>query len=238
MCKSRLWLLALLASNLGSAQALETVPAGLLTSLQGKYPNTRFTALNVSPLAGIYEVVMGRNIAYTDATGNFFLFGHVMDMEKQRDITAERKKALQRIVFDELPEDSAIIYVQGNGRRKMAVFSDPDCSYCRQLEAELAKLDDVTIRVYPYPLAGLHPEATKKSVAVWCSHSRAQAWRSLLVDRIQPTGGVCDNPVARNRQLAEKLGIFGTPTIISEDGRQTSGALKAGELDDWLDRAP
>lgn len=236
MRKPQLWLLVLLAGSLGSVQAQDITSDNLLTRLQSKYPKTRFTAVNASPLAGIYEVVMGKNIAYTDAKGDFFLFGHVMDMANQRDITADRKKTLQRIDFNALPADSAITYVQGNGRRQMAVFSDPDCPYCRQLEVELAKLDNVTIHLYPYPLDGLHPDAMKKAVSVWCSKERAKAWRELLIHHIQPAGGVCDNPVAMNRQLAEKLGIFGTPTIISADGRQTSGALKASELDDWLDR--
>ena len=228
-------LAGLLAGSLGGAQAQGAAPADLLANLQHKYPKTQFSAVNASPLTGIYEVVMGKNIAYTDSRGDFFLFGHVMDMARQQDLTAERKKSLRQVEFSQLPADSAITYVQGDGRRKLTVFSDPDCSYCRQLEAELAKLDNVTIRLYPYPLDGLHPDAMKKAVSVWCSASRAQAWRDLLVNHVQPTPKACDNPLANNRQLAAKLGIYGTPTIISADGRQTSGALKASELDHWLD---
>lgn len=228
-------LAGLLAGSLGGAQAKDAVPADLLANLQHKYPKTQFSAVNASPLTGIYEVVMGKNIAYTDYRGDFFLFGHVMDMTRQQDLTAERKKSLRRVDFSELPVDSAITFVQGDGHRQLAVFSDPDCPYCRQLEAELAKLDNVTIRLYPYPLDGLHPDAMKKSVSVWCSASRAQAWRDLLVGHVQPTAQTCDTPLAKNRRLAEKLGISGTPTLIRADGRQTSGALKASELDDWLD---
>lgn len=238
MPKSRWWWLALLVQCAGGLQAQEAVPAGLLETLQAKYPGTRFSAVNPSPLTGVYEVVMGRNIAYTDARGDYFLFGHVMDMARQRDVTADRQNDLRKINFSALPPDSAITFVQGNGRRQLAVFSDPDCPYCRQLEAELAKLEDVTIRLYPYPLAGLHPEAMKKAQAVWCSPDRARAWRELLVNRVTPKVSPCETPLARNRELAASLGIAGTPVLIRADGRQNAGALKASELDDWLDRIP
>ena len=123
---------------------------------------------------------MGKNAAYTDATGRYFVFGHLFDMKEQRDLTAERVEKAARIAFGELPLADAIKTVRGKGERVLAVFSDPDCPYCRRLEAELDKLDNVTLYTFPYPLEGLHPEAKDKSIAVWCAaESRAGLGRLM-----------------------------------------------------------
>jgi thiol:disulfide interchange protein DsbC len=123
---------------------------------------------------------MGKNAAYTDTTGRYFVFGHLFDMKEQRDLTADRVEKAARIAFGELPLADAIKTVRGKGERVLAVFSDPDCPYCRRLEAELVKLDNVTLYTFPYPLEGLHAEAKDKSIAVWCAANRSQAWAELM----------------------------------------------------------
>lgn len=210
---------------------------GLLEALKSRYPGTKFTDVKESGLNGIYEVYMGKNIAYTDRDGRFFLFGHLFDMTAQRDITAERQEAANRLDFDSLPLGDAIKTVRGNGSKVLAVFSDPDCPYCRKLEQELGKVKDITIYTFLMPLEQLHPQAKGKAVAVWCSKDRSAAWQSVTTQDTKGTlkAGSCEHPIDRNLALASRLGINGTPTLIAGDGRMKAGALPAEEISAWLE---
>jgi len=202
--------------------------------LKDLYPATRIERVQTSEIPTIYEVTMGKNSAYTDATGRYFVFGHLYDMKTQRDLTAERMEKQQRIDFSQLPLGDAIKTVRGKGERVLAVFSDPDCPYCKRLEAELDKLDNVTLYIFPYPLEGLHPEAVDKAVAVWCAPDRASAWADLMKTGKVPAKRDCENPIQRNIQLAQRLGINGTPTMVSADGRMLPGAAPGDRIEQWL----
>ena len=231
MARTKLLALALL---LAATSAIAADHDALLEKLKGRYPGTQFTKVADSGLPGLYEVYMGRNIAYTDQAGEFFIFGHIFDMAAQRDLTAERLDAVNKADFASLPLQDAIKTVKGAGRRTVAVFSDPDCPYCRKLEQELAKLDDVTIYTFLMPLEQLHPNAKAKSVATWCSSNRSDTWASLMLQGKNPGTTTCENPVSRNLALASSLGINGTPTLIAADGSMKSGALPAEMLASWL----
>jgi hypothetical protein len=155
--------------------------------LQSLYPATRFGAVNTTPWPGVFEVVMGANLAYVDESGQYFLFGHLFDMKAQRDLTAERKDAQTRVDFAALPLADAVKDVRGNGARTLAIFSDPDCPYCLKLETEIKSLTDVTIYTFLMPIASLHPGARSKAIAVWCSRDRVAAWRALMLRDMQTT---------------------------------------------------
>ena len=202
--------------------------------LKDLYPATRIERVQALEIPTVYEVTMGKNSAYTDATGRYFVFGHLFDMKTQRDLTAERMEKQQRIDFSQLPLGDAIKTVRGKGERVLAVFSDPDCPYCKRLEAELDKLDNVTLYIFPYPLEGLHPEAVDKAVAVWCAPDRARAWADLMKTGKVPAKRDCENPIQRNIQLAQQLGINGTPTMVSADGRMLLGAAPGDRIEQWL----
>ncbi|MDP2759801.1 MAG: DsbC family protein [Sideroxyarcus sp.] len=202
--------------------------------LKDLYPATRIERVQPSEIPAVYEVTMGKNSAYTDATGRYFVFGHLYDMKTQRDLTAERMEEQQRIDFSLLPLGDAIKTVRGKGERVLAVFSDPDCPYCKRLEAELDKLDNVTLYIFPYPLEGLHPEAVDKAVAVWCAPDRARAWADLMKTGKVPAKRDCENSIQRNIQLAQRLGINGTPTMVSADGRMLPGAAPGDRIEQWL----
>ena len=202
--------------------------------LKDLYPATRIERVQTSEIPAVYEVTMGKNSAYTDATGRYFVFGHLYDMKTQRDLTAERMEKQQRIDFSQLPLGDAIKTVRGKGERVLAAFSDPDCPYCKRLEAELDKLDNVTLYIFPYPLEGLHPEAVDKAVAVWCAPDRARAWADLMKTGKVPAKRDCENPIQRNIQLAQQLGINGTPTMLSADGRMLPGAAPGDRIEQWL----
>lgn len=208
----------------------------VLKTLKEKYPATQVSAVNSSPIAGIYEVVMGKNIAYTDDAARFVVFGHVFDMQTQKDLTADRLAQLNKIEWASLPLANAIKTIKGNGKRQLAVFSDPDCPYCKSLEISLEKLDNVTIYTFLFPLASLHPQAEAKAVAVWCSKNPSVAWHNLMVKAEEPkaSGADCTNPIKENVALGQLLGINGTPTLIAPDGSMKPGALPVEQIEAWL----
>ena len=158
----RLAPLSLLALTLSVAAQADEARTALAQRLQERYPATPIERVQPSEIPGLYEVMIGRNPAYTDATGRYFVFGHLFDLQTQRDLTAERLQAEQRVAFAELPLSDAIRTIRGAGERVLAVFSDPDCPYCRRLEEELAKVDNLTVYTFAYPLESLHPQARDK----------------------------------------------------------------------------
>lgn len=210
---------------------------GLIGRLQALYPSTRFGEIRPTPWPGVFEVAMGANLAYVDASGQYFLFGHLYDMKAQRDLTAERKDTLARIDFNALPLADAIKDVRGRGSRALAIFSDPDCPHCRRLEAELKGLSDVTIHTFLMPIASLHPQARAKAIAVWCAKDRLGAWQALMTRDQVPSSADCAHPVDRNVALAERLGVTGTPTLVAADGRVLPGAASAEQINAWLSRS-
>ena len=209
----------------------------LIGRLQALYPSTRFGEIRPTPWPGVFEVAMGANLAYVDASGQYFLFGHLYDMKAQRDLTAERKDTLARIDFNALPLADAIKDVRGRGSRALAIFSDPDCPHCRRLEAELKSLSDVTIHTFLMPIASLHPQARAKAIAVWCAKDRRGAWQALMTRDQVPSSADCAHPVDRNVALAERLGVTGTPTLVAADGRVLPGAASAEQINAWLSRS-
>lgn len=202
--------------------------------IKEKYPATSVSSVKASPVAGVYEVVMGRNVAYTDATGRYMLFGHLYDMDEQTDLTAQVLDGLNVVDVSRLPTADAIKAVRGAGSRTLYLFSDPDCPFCKKIEEELSKIDDVTIYTFLYPLEQPHPDAKRKAEAIWCAKDQNQAWMKFMVDGEGPEDATCDNPVERNIQLGQAMGISGTPTMILEDGQIVSGALPAMEIENRL----
>jgi len=203
-------------------------------ALKAAYPATSFRDIRPTPLPGIYEVSMGRNLAYVGSDGRYFLFGHLYDMREQRDLTADRMEAARRIDFASLPLADAITTVRGNGARVLAVFSDPDCPHCRRLEQELARLDNITVHTFLYPLAELHPEARQRAIAVWCAPDRAIAWNALMMAGKAPPAAECAHPIDRNIALARKLGVEGTPALFDVRGRHLAGAAPAQRIEAFL----
>ena len=245
----------LLAAGLGTARAndVDRASQDLLTQLRSLYPATHFKSVSTTPWPGVFEVAMGANLAYVDAAGRHFLFGHLYDMREQRDLTAERRQVLSRIDVKDLPLSDAITEVRGNGSRFLAVFSDPDCPYCKRLEVDLQDLTDVTIHTFVMPLASLHPQAREKAVKVWCATgsdasmaARVGAWHVLMRSGASGSAGAwerkaskddieCDHPIDRNVELGQSLGIHGTPTLVAGDGRMLQGASGLQQVEVWLD---
>lgn len=201
-----------------------------------KFPDIKLDSLQKTQYPGLYEAVMeGSQVFYTDKNASYILVGNLIDAKTQRNVTEERIRDLLRVKFDTLPLESAIKQVKGNGKRKLAVFSDPDCPFCRKLEEELEKVTDVTIYTFLFPIASLHPQAGDKAKAVWCAPDRAKAWDDLIKKGIVPqTGSKCETPIAKIAALGAKLKITGTPTLIFADGMRIPGMVPAANLEKLL----
>jgi thiol:disulfide interchange protein DsbC len=207
-------------------------------SIESRFPGTKVTEINKSVLPGMYEVVMdgrqGPMVAYTDDKGHYVLVGDLLDIKTERNLTRERMDKLTEVKFDTLPLKQAIKVVKGNGQRRLAVFSDLDCPYCKKLENELAKVDNVTIYTFLYPLP-MHGDAPRKSKLIWCSKDRAAAWKEYFSSGKVPTGkGDCDNPIDENLALGAKLHIDGTPALVFANGKRVPGYMEASRLDAML----
>lgn len=225
--------LALLAS--GAALANEA----LKKTLQEKVPQLPIESISKSPLPGFYEVVANGTIFYADEKGQYLILPErVLDLDAKKDILEERMLKLTGIRFDALPLDLAFKNVKGNGKRKLAVFSDPDCPYCRRLEQDLTKLNDVTVYTFLLPIEQLHPDASAKARAVWCSADRQKTWNELMLNNVAPAGTkACENPLDKIAAFAQQKRINATPTMFLADGTRVSGAKSAGDIDRLLNEA-
>ncbi len=189
-----------------------------------------------SPIPGLYELrINGHEIYYTDAQGNYLIEGNVIDLRAKRNLTEERVAKLTAIKFDDLPFKDAFTIVRGNGKRKLAVFEDPNCGYCKRFERDLQKIDNVTVYMFLYPILGA--DSGEKSKAIWCAKDQGKAWMDWMVrDQAAPAAAAgCDtSALARNVELGRDRKITGTPTLFFVDGNRVPGAIDAKQVEKLL----
>lgn len=210
--------------------------ATIRKNLAERYPNApAIVAVNPTPLPGIFEVYTDNRLLYTDAHGDYLMMGNLIDTRARLNLSQQRLLELKAVKFDSLPFEHAITLVKGKGERRIAVFSDPDCPYCKALEKSLANLDNLTVHLFLMPLADLHPNAVGIAEAVWCAEDRARAWRAYMLEGVTPEGGkACATPLADIARLAAEMSINGTPAIILPNGRIIPGALSSGQIETLL----
>lgn len=208
--------------------------------VEAKLGGAEVEGIQPAPVAGLYEVRFrsrdGIRIIYTDAQATHIISGKIFETSTDRDLTEERMRKLNAIRFDSLPLEQAVKIQRGNGKRIMAMFSDPYCPACKSYEQALQQVDDVTIYVFMFPV--IRPELAGHSKAVWCSPDRAKAWLDLALNGRRPAASAaCEDPVERNVELGQSLGITSTPTTIFANGEKVSGGLPAADLRELLDQA-
>lgn len=225
-------LMFLLATSISCAYAGE---AEIKSALQKKVPQIgQINTVSKSPVPGLYEVITQDHLFYTDEKGQYLIDGAVFDLKTMRNITEERSRKLFALDFSKLPLELAVKQVKGKGERKLAIFTDPNCGFCKKLEKELLQIDNVTIYQFLYPV---FPGSEEKTRAVWCSKDRSKAWDDLMHNEITPTAGNCDTPTAKVLALGRKLKVNGTPALIFADGTINPGYLPAAELEKALSAA-
>ena len=232
---------ATLAGLLGfSAHAVPTEQT-LLATLRQAHPGTTFDSVAATPIPHVYEVWMGRNVGFVaDTHPRYMIFGRMVDVQTMRDLTAPglQQRApgaelaaplpSQPVDTAQLPLADAIATTHGDGSRTLYLFTDPQCSYCRQLEPELAKIGNVRIYNFMVPFQG-----REVPIDIWCAPDRVAAWRQALQGASPPLSEVpqCAHPIDRNLALAARLGVQGTPTLIFSNGERETGVLAAHEIE-------
>ena len=220
--------------SISLAHAAETEPTAKIKEILSKTLGSDITQVNKSPMAGLYEVVTQDRIFYTDEKGRYLIDGALIDLKARRNITDERSRLLFAVEFNKLPLELAIKRVKGNGSRKLAYFTDPNCGWCKKLEHELLNVSDVTLYMFVSTHIG-GADSAAKAQAIWCSPDRVKAWENLMINGVQPAAGKCDTPTAKIMELAEKLKVSGTPALIFANGQINPGFMPAAELNKALD---
>jgi thiol:disulfide interchange protein DsbC len=212
--------------------------ANLRKALTERLPNLpKIDEITRSAMPGLVEVRMnGFDIVYTDIEGNFLIQGNLIDTRARRNLTEERVEKLTSVDFDSLPLKDAFTVVRGNGKRKVAVFEDPNCGYCKRFERDMQKLDNVTFYMFLYPILGA--SSTTMSQNIWCSKDRPKAWLDWMVRDVPPASASCDvSALQRNVEFGRKYRITGTPTLIFADGSRVPGAIPAAQVEKFLAEA-
>ncbi len=225
----------LLACTLLAAMGAGAQEAALRKNLAERLPQLqKIDEVSKTPIAGLYEIrVNGTEIFYADAEGNYLLQGNLIDTRQRRNLTEERVDKLSAISFDALPFKDAFTIVRGNGKRKLAVFEDPNCGYCKRFERDLQKVDNVTVYMFLYPI--LSADSTDKSKAIWCAKDKGKAWQDWMVRDKAVTAASCDTTaIERNVEVGRKHKINGTPTLIFTDGTRVPGAITAAQVEKYL----
>jgi thiol:disulfide interchange protein DsbC len=212
--------------------------AAVRQALEVKFPGAVVTNVSKSPYFGLFEAQIDDRMLYTDSKVTYVFVGSVYDSATRTNLTDQRMKKLNRVAWDTLPLDLAMKKVKGDGSRKMAIFSDADCPYCKRLETEMKGLDNVTIYTFLFPIDQLHPDSARKSAMIWCSADKIKAWDEWFdAGKLPDNKGDCATPIAQTALLGQKYHVNATPTLVFADGSVTPGALPLQQIEAELDQA-
>jgi thiol:disulfide interchange protein DsbC len=190
--------------------------------------------ISATQVPGLYELrVNGAEIFYTAIEANYLIEGNLIDLRQRRNLTEERVAKLTALNFDALPLKDAVTVVRGNGKRKLAVFEDPNCGYCKRFERDLEKVNNVTVHTFLYPVLG--PDSGEKSKHIWCAKDKGKVWQDWMLREQMPAAASCDvSAITRNLELGRKHKITGTPTLVFADGSRVPGAINAQQIEQYL----
>ena len=210
--------------------------ADISTAMKKKFPYAKLISVNKTPYIGLYEVVFDNQLVYTDEKMTYLFSGSIIDMHTMKNLTQAREKQLYPSAFAKLPLDLALKMVKGDGSRKLAVFTDPNCSYCKKLEKEMVNLKDATVYFFIYPIL---PGSDALAKTLWCTSDRLKTWENHMLNGIDPRSAeTCDTSAfAKVARLASQLHVSATPTMLFEDGTLQAGTLPLDQLDSQLTAA-
>ena len=222
--------LAALVATVAQAQDTEQIKA----ALNKKFPEAAVDTVRKVPYGNLYEVTSGGEIFYTDEKTSYLFLGSIVDTRTKENVTEARTRQLNAVKFEQLPLESAIKIKRGNGSRRVAIFEDPNCGYCKRFERDLLGISDITVYVFLFPI--LSPDSVEKSKAVWCSPDRGQAWLDMMTKNTTPAADTKCDTSAIDKSLAFGRGkrVTGTPTIVFEDGDRVPGAMSIAQFEKKL----
>ncbi len=229
------WLLA--STALATSLFASAQESAIRKTLAERIPQLeKIDDVQSTPMPGLYEVRIGTDVFYTDAKGNYLIQGELIDTKARRNLTEDRIAKLSAVDFSALPLADAFTVVHGTGARKLAVFEDPNCGYCKRFERDLQKVQDVTIYTFLYPI--LSPDSAEKSRNIGCAKDRVAAWQDhMLREKVTPPASCDTSALQRNLAFGKKFKITGTPTLIFVDGSRVPGAINDTEVEKRLAQA-
>ena len=195
--------------------------------------SAKIKSVSPSPIAGVYEVLVGSDVFYTDKDAKYLIQGDIIEVATGKNITELRQSDLNRIKWSDLPQANAFKTIHGNGSRQLAVFADPNCGYCKRLEKSMQQLENVTIYTYLIPI--LSADSTVKAKQIWCSADPSKAYTDWMINGTPLSGKTdCTTPLDKNLLLAKTYGITGTPTLFFVDGSRIPGAAQITDIEKKL----
>ncbi len=200
-----------------------------------EFIKTDFRILEVreAPLEGFWEVVteigQERMIIYIHKSLRFVIHGHILDRQTKRNISLDRLKEFRKVNTSTLPLENAI--PMGQGKRKLYVFTDPECHFCSQLHQELKLIKDLQVFFFLYPLT---PASYEKAKAIWCSQSRLKALEEAHEGKEFPPSSCDTSPIDRNMQLGKRLLVESTPTLLFQNGKMVEGYAASDAVENLL----
>ena len=229
--------LSLIAAALALPLLAGAQEAAIRKNLGERIPGlTQIDEISKTPMPGLFEVRVDNEVLYTDAEGNFLIHGTLLDTRARKNLTEERINKLTAIDFKDLQLKNAFTIVRGNGKRKLAVFEDPNCGYCKRFEKDLAKVDNITVHFFLIPILGA--DSVEKSRQIWCAADKAKTWVDWMQRDIAPKNKPTCNTDAltANLDFAKKYRITGTPTLVFADGTRVPGAINTQQIEQQLGR--
>jgi thiol:disulfide interchange protein DsbC len=221
-----------LAAALFAGVSCADTPDDPRAQLASKIPGTRVEDLRPTPIAGIYELTRGTDIAYVTADGKYAISGDLIELAKNDNVTETHRRDLRAKLIGAIPESEMVVFGPHDPKYTITVFTDVDCGYCRQLHSQIAEYNRLGIRVRYlfYPRTGPNTESWTKAEEVWCSSNRNEAL--TLAKRGAPLAvKACpNNPVAKHYALGRDFGLQGTPAIVLADGELIGGYVPPGQL--------
>ncbi len=225
-------LLGLWVMTATSAQADE-VSERLTARMAKMFPKEKINDVTASPVPGLYEVLVGASLFYVSSDGRYVVHGDLIDLEAHVNISDQRRAQARKQVFEDMDEKGFIEFPAkaAETARTLYVFTDIDCGYCRKMHAEVGRLNEAGIRVryLAFPRSGLEGESFDKAVAVWCAPNRQEALTKAKLGMLV-TSPKCDNPVAKEYELGNAMGVTGTPAVYTDRGKQIGGYVPADEV--------
>lgn len=233
MNKSKIAMLLLSALAVSCASAQTPQEINIKKLIEPRLGDgVKVDSVRETPYGGLFEVRTGGEIMYTDKSAQYLIVGHVFDSKTSQDLTKDRIEEINKIKFSDLPLDSAVKLVKGNGKRVIAVFEDPNCGYCKRFrQGALKEIDNVTVYTFMYNI--LSDDSIAKSKNIWCAADRNKAWDDWMLNgKAAPAAPVsCATPHEKILALGQKLRVSGTPAIFFADGSRVPGAIDAKTLE-------
>jgi thiol:disulfide interchange protein DsbC len=206
--------------------------AAIRKNLASRLPNLpKIDSVAPSAVRGLWEVRLGSEVIYSDEQGSFVIEGQIIDTRRHINLTEQRIAELTAVDFRKLPLQDAVVWKQGSGARRLVVFADPNCGYCKHLERELSSIPDITVYTFLVPVLG--GDSPEKSRSIWCARDKGKVWRGWMLNGTAPpaTPARCDSAVLdRNLALSRRHGLVGTPMLVFEDNARVPGIMSAADV--------